>query len=117
MSASLAAGSAIKKAIFAEAYAELALASAAVFLAQALRLGSLALQADVGFGGSNAGAHGLTLSAACVRRKCPRELVGLGWETRDRFGPGAVYASAALKCPRYHSTVRRRPSSKSTLGV
>jgi hypothetical protein len=51
--ASLAARSAVEKPIFAESYAELALAGAAVFLARALRLGSFALQADVGFGGSS----------------------------------------------------------------
>jgi hypothetical protein len=70
--ASFAAGGAIKKPVFAKTYAELALAGAAVFLARALCLGSLALQTDVRFGGSSAGAHMLTLSAACDGRKCPR---------------------------------------------
>jgi hypothetical protein len=70
--ASLPAWSAIEEPIFAKTYAELALASAAVFLARALRLRSLALQADVAFDGSSAGAHTLTLSAACGGRKCPR---------------------------------------------
>jgi hypothetical protein len=70
--ASLAAGGAVEEPIFAETYAELALASAAVFLARALRLRSLALQADVAFGGSSAGAHTLTLSLATNRGKCPR---------------------------------------------
>ena len=69
---SLAAGGAIKKPVFAKTYAELALASAAVFLARALRLGHFALQADIGFGGSSAGVHRLTLSLPTNRRKCPR---------------------------------------------
>ena len=64
MPASLAARSTIEEPIFAETYAELALASAAIFLARALRLRSLALQADVAFDGSSAGAHTLTFSAA-----------------------------------------------------
>ena len=72
MPASLTTGGAIKKPIFAESYAELALASAAVFLARALRFGHFALQADVGFGGSSGGAHRLTLSLATKRGKCPR---------------------------------------------
>jgi hypothetical protein len=70
--ASLTTGGAIKKPIFAESYAELALASAAVFLARALRLGHFALQADVGFGSSSAGAHIVTLSLATNTGKCPR---------------------------------------------
>jgi hypothetical protein len=70
--ASLAAGSAVEKPILAKTYAELTLAGAAIFLADALGLRHLALQADVGFGGSGAGTHRLTLSPASRPRKCPR---------------------------------------------
>ena len=72
MAAGLTARSAIEKPILAKTYAELALAGAAIFLADALGLRHFALQADVGFRRSSAGAHRLTLSAACGGRKCPR---------------------------------------------
>jgi hypothetical protein len=69
--ASLAAGSAIEQAILAEPYAELALAKAAVFLANTLGLRQIALQADVRFGGSSAGHRMLTLSPASQQKKVP----------------------------------------------
>lgn len=72
MPASFATSSAIEKPIFTKTYAELALAGAAIFLADALGLRHLALQADVGLGGSGAGTHRSTLSPASRSRKCPR---------------------------------------------
>lgn len=71
MPASLAAGSAVEKPILAKTYAELALAGAAIFLADALGLRHLALQADVGFRSSSAGAHTFDFISGHKQGKVP----------------------------------------------
>jgi len=69
--ASLPAGSAVEKPILAKTYAELALAGAAIFLADALGLRHLALQADVGFRSSSAGAHTFDFISGHKQGKVP----------------------------------------------
>jgi hypothetical protein len=81
--ASFAARWAIVKTILAKANVQLALAGAAVFLAEAFRFAHFALHTDVLFAGSG-GAHNWTLSAEPSNAKMPEVMVSDRWKPEDR---------------------------------